>query len=375
MPSDPGSALPQSASHDVTIRQFIRLSAGGKRLRLRLSNAFGAAPLVLDTIRIGLADGGAAGAIRAGTSHAVRFGGSDAVTVPAGAEYASDPIELPVHGLETLAISFHLGEAQPRQTVHYVSRATSYLAAGNFSDATTLPGATPIEHWYQLAAVDVDAGVGARAIAVLGDSITDGHGSTLDGNNRWTDVLADRLQADPRTRNIGVLNFGISGNRLLKDGGAPSGMARLNREALSQPGIATLIVFEGVNDLGILSREGPVTPEARDAVVTGLTQAYAQIIAYAHSRNIRVVGATLLPFGGTKVYRSDADADADRQRVNAWIRAPGHFDAVIDFDAVVRDPSNPSGLLAKYDTGDRLHPSAAGYGAMGRSIVLGDLLR
>jgi lysophospholipase L1-like esterase len=375
MADDPGSRLPANAVRDVTIRQFLRISLGGQRLRLRLTNSFGTAPLDIDSIRVALADNAAPGAIRPGSSRVVRFDAAETVTIPAGAEYASDPIDLPARGLSLLAITFHLREVPARQTVHYVSKTTSYVAPGNTVDAVTLPGATSVEHWYQLAAVDAQAAPPARAVAVLGDSITDGHGSTTNGNDRWTDVLAERLQADPRGRNTAVLNFGISGNRLLKDGSGPSGMARLNREVLSQPGIKTLIVLEGVNDLGGLSREGAVTPERREAVVRGLIDGYAQVIAYAHARGVRAIGATILPFGGTRAYRSDADADADRQRVNAWIREAGHFDAVIDFDAVMRDPANPAQLLPAYDTGDRLHPSPLGYRAMGRAINLDELAK
>jgi lysophospholipase L1-like esterase len=187
---------------------------------------------------------------------------------------------------------------------------------------------------------------------------------------RWPDVLAERLQADPRTRGLSVINAGIGANRLLKDGTSPSGLARLDRDVLSQPGVTTLIVLIGVNDIGMLSREGPVTPEGRQAVVEGLKAGYRQVIERAHALGIRVVGATILPFGGTRTYRSDADADADRQAVNAWIRTSGAFDAVVDFDAATRDPENPARLKAEYDSGDLLHPSPAGYRAMAAAIPL-----
>jgi lysophospholipase L1-like esterase len=374
MRADAGSALSPVSAEGVTIRQFVRISTGGKRLRLRLSNAFGTEPLKLSSVRVALATRTEPGAVRQGTSRPARFNGVDTIVIPAGAEYASDPIDIPVNGLATVAVSFYLPKAPQSQTIHYISKATSYLARGNVSDFPVLRNAVQVEHWYQLAAIDVDAGPDAGTIAVLGDSITDGHGASLNGNDRWTDILAQRLQADAKTRNVGVANFGVSGNRLLKEGGAPAGIVRFNREVLSQPGIRTLVVFEGVNDIGMISREGPVTPEARDAVVTGLKSAYAQIISYAHARGIRVVGATLLPFGGTKVYRSDVTADADRQRVNSWIRAPGHFDAVIDFDEIMGDPAARERLKPAYDTGDGLHPSAAGYRAMGEFVRIADLL-
>jgi lysophospholipase L1-like esterase len=187
-------------------------------------------------------------------------------------------------------------------------------------------------------------------------------------------VLAARLQADPRTRGVSVLNVGIGGNKLLKDGSGQAALARLDRDVLAQPGVKTLVVLIGINDIGGLSREGEVTPEKRTQVVNGLIAAYRQLIVRAHERGIRVVGATILPSGGTKVYRSDADADADRQAVNTWIRTSGAFDAVIDFDAVTRDPAHPERLLPAYDSGDLLHPSPAGYKAMGEAVPFAALL-
>jgi lysophospholipase L1-like esterase len=252
--------------------------------------------------------------------------------------------------------------------VHHVSKSTSYLT-GVHGTAPNGSGA-PFEHWYQLAGVDVKVRRKTRVVAVLGDSITDGHASGADRNERWTDVLAERLQAQAATRTTSVLNLGISGNRLLKEGSGPSGMARFSYDILDQPGLSTLVVFEGTNDIGKLSREGPVTTTGRREIVTGLIAAYRQLIEQAHLRGIRVVGATLLPFGGTAAFRSDADAMADREAVNAWIREPGHFDAVIDFDAVVRDPAHPERLRPAYDSGDLLHPSVAGYLALGQSVPL-----
>jgi lysophospholipase L1-like esterase len=208
----------------------------------------------------------------------------------------------------------------------------------------------------------------------LGDSITDGSGAGVDVYERWPDVLAARLQADPRTRNISVLNVGIGGNKMLKDGSGQAALARLDRDVLAQPGVKTLVLLIGINDIGGLSREGEVTPEKRAAVVAGLIAGYRQLIVRALERGIRVVGATILPCGGTKIYRSDAEADADRQAVNAWIRGSGAFDAVIDFDRVTRDPEHPERLLPAYDSGDQLHPSPAGYRAMGAAVPIEALI-
>jgi lysophospholipase L1-like esterase len=363
MPADAGSAIPASLIKGATIRQNVRVSVGGGSVRLRLTNRFGSAPLRIDKVRVGV-DGGTSSASQ---SRQVTFGGSDQVIIPAGADYVSDPVELPVNALATLAISFHLPEAPAVQTVHYVSKSTSYVTGANGTGS-------PFEHWYQLAGVDVKVTDETRVVAVLGDSITDGHASGADRNERWTDVLAGRLQAQPATRTTSVLNLGMSGNRLLKEGSGPSGMARFSYDVLDQPGLTTLVVFEGSNDIGKLSREGPVTTAGRREVVTGLIAAYRQLIEQAHLRGIRVVGATLLPFGGTAAFRSDADAMADREAVNAWIRGPGHFDAVIDFDALMRDPAHPERLRPAYDSGDLLHPSVAGYRAMGQAVPLGVFL-
>ncbi len=204
----------------------------------------------------------------------------------------------------------------------------------------------------------------------LGDSITDGHAATTNGNDRWTDVLAARLQSEKKTRNIGVSNQGIGGNHLLTDGLGPNVLARFDRDVLAQAGVRWLIVFEGVNDLGGLARTAEVPAEQHAALVARLIAAYQQIIERAHAHGLRVYGATVTPYTGSGYYHPGSLSEADRQAVNAWIRAAGHFDAVIDFDAVVRDPAHPEQLLPAFDCGDHLHPSPAGYKALGESIPL-----
>ena len=211
---------------------------------------------------------------------------------------------------------------------------------------------------------------GAGSVVVLGDSITDGHGATTNGNDRWTDVLASRLQQSPATRNIGVFNAGIGGNHLLTDGLGPNALARFDRDVLAPAGVRWLIVFEGVNDLGGLTRTGEVPPAEHAALVQRLIAAYQQIIARAHAHGLRVIGATITPYAGSDYYHPGPLNEKDRQTLNDWIRATGHFDAVIDFDAVVRDPHQPDHLLPAYDCGDHLHPSPAGYRAMGEAISL-----
>lgn len=364
---------------EVTIRQVVRLGAGGPRLRLRLANTFGTAPLRIDGARVALSAALGGSAIVAGTDRAVTFDGQAGVTLPPGATWLSDPVDLPVEGLARLAVSLRLPEVPRQASVHRSARTTAFVVAGDQSAAPELAGAATFTQWAQLAGVDVERpsgkGVKGMAVVTLGDSITDGSGAGVDVYERWPDVLAARLQADPRTKGVSVLNVGIGGNKLLKDGSGQAALARLDRDVLAQPGVKALIVLIGVNDIGGLSREGEVTPEKRTQVVTGLIAAYRQIVTRAHERGIRVIGATILPCGGTKIYRSDADADADRQAVNAWIRGSGVFDAVVDFDRVTRDPAHPERLLPAYDSGDQLHPSPAGYKAMGEAVAIESLVR
>ncbi|GGL37223.1 SGNH/GDSL hydrolase family protein [Caulobacter rhizosphaerae] len=361
---------------EVTIRQVVRLGAGGPRLRLRLANTFGTAPLRIDGARVALAAAPGGSGIVAETDRAVTFDGQSGVTIPPGATWLSDPVNLPVEGLARLAVSLRLPEVPRQASVHRSARTTAFVVAGDQSAAPELAGAATFTQWAQLAGVDVERPSGkGTAVVTLGDSITDGSGAGVDVYERWPDVLAARLQADPRTKGVSVLNVGIGGNKLLKDGSGQAALARLDRDVLTQSGVKALIVLIGINDIGGLSREGEVTPEKRTQVVTGLIAAYRQIVTRAHERGIRVIGATILPCGGTKVYRSDADADADRQAVNAWIRGSGVFDAVVDFDRVTRDPAHPERLLPAYDSGDQLHPSPAGYKAMGEAVAIGALVK
>jgi lysophospholipase L1-like esterase len=227
-----------------------------------------------------------------------------------------------------------------------------------------------VDHWYQLSGVDVLAPSGAASLVALGDSITDGHGATTNGNDRWTDILAQRLQSSPRTRNIGVSNQGIGGNHLLIDGLGPNALARIDRDVLAPAGVRWVILFEGVNDLGGLARNGEVTPAEHAALVQRVLSAYQQIILRAHAHGIRVFGATITPYTGSDYYHPGPLSEADRQTVNAWIRTPGHFDAILDFDTIVRDPQHPERLLPAFDSGDHLHPSPAGYRAMGEALPL-----
>lgn len=367
---EPQNVLAADDLRDATVRQIVHVSAGGPLLRVHLSNAFGTEPLRFTAVHVAKPLNPASPEIDPRTDKALTFAGSAEVTIPPGAEFVSDPVEYLLAPLSDLAVTFHIDEPPATETGHPGSRATSYFLHGNFVGAPTLPDARQVDHWYQVSAIDVLAGPKAASIVVLGDSITDGHGATTNGNDRWTDVLAARLQASKDTRDIGVSNQGIGGNHLLSDGLGPNALARLDRDVLAQAGVRWLILFEGVNDLGGLARLGEVPKSQHMTRVRAVLTAYEQIIVRARAHGIRVIGATIAPYVGSEYYHPGPLSEADRQAVNRWIRGEGHFDAVIDFDAVLRDPRQPDRLRAQYDCGDHLHPSPAGYKAMGKSIPL-----
>ena len=355
---------------NATIRQFVHLSTGGTMLRIHISNVFGASPLRIRTVHIARAVSPAACKIDAATDTQLTFSGEAGVEIPPGAEFVSDPVDFDATPLSDLTVTFYLDGPPAHQTGHPGSRTTSCSVPGNLVTAPELPRATKFEQWYYISAVDVQAMPHAASIVVLGDSITDGHATTTNGNDRWTDVLAGRLQAVPSLKNLGVLNQGIGGNHLLIDGIGPNAVSRLDRDVLAQTGVKYLIVLEGINDLGGLTRTGPVSQEEHQELVRRMIQSLRQIVTQAHTHGIRVYGATIMPDGGSAYYRPDAANDKDREAVNDWIRAPGHFDAAIDLDKVMRDPAQPGRLAPPYDSGDHLHPGPAGYKAMGDAVPL-----
>ena len=365
---EPQNALPADDLRDATVRQIFHLSAGGPALRVHVSNAFGTEALHLTSVHVARPLSPASSAVDLASDRQLMFAGKVEVTIPPGAEFVSDPVNYSVTPLSDLAVTFHLDTPPARQTGHPGSRATSYLVHGEAVSVASFVEPKQVEHWYQIAEIDVQASPGAAAVVALGDSITDGHGATTNGNDRWTDVLAQRLQASPATRNIGVSNQGIGGNHLLTDGLGPNALARFDRDVLAPAGVKWLIVFEGVNDLGGLARNGEVAATEHTALVQQVIGAYLQLIARAHAHGLRVYGATITPYVGSMYYHPGPLSEADRQEVNRWIRATGHFDAVIDFDAVVRDPQHPDQLLPAFDCGDHLHPSPAGYKVMGDAI-------
>jgi lysophospholipase L1-like esterase len=366
---EPANALPPDDLRDATLRQVIHLSLGGARMRVHVSNVFGTKPLRIDSVHVARPTGTALGAIDVASDATVTFAGATTVVIPAGAEYVSDPLPYAVKPLSDLSITMHLPEPPAQETSHPGSRETSFLVHGNAVNVAELPAAKRFDHWFFLSAVDVPAPADAYAVVTFGDSITDGHGATTNGNDRWPDGLATRLNAAAIGRRVGVLNVGIGGNHLLTDGLGPNALARFDRDVLAQSGVRTVVMLEGVNDLGGLAQKGNATVEQHAELVAAIEAAYEQMIVRAHSHGLRVIGGTITPYVGSDFYHPTAADESDRVSVNAWIRAKGHFDAVVDFDAVMRDPAHADRLLPAYDSGDHLHPSPAGYRAMAAAVA------
>jgi lysophospholipase L1-like esterase len=366
---DPKDALAPEQK-DVTLRQLVRTSIGGARVRIRISNSWGTSPLTISGVSIARAVAPGSSRIDPSTTHNVTFAGARPVTIPAGAEYISDPIEMRVPALSTLAVSMHFSELPKLQTGHPGARATSFFVGGNQLGAAELHNASKVDHWYFLSGVDVAPDHPSTAIAILGDSITDGHGVVSNTDTRWTDTLAQRLNGSTATHSLSVLNLGIGGNCIANACLGPNAAARFQRDVLARPSVHYLFILEGVNDLGMLTRDAPAPAEAHRTRVQQIIAALAQIIAQARERGIKVIGATIMPYGGSGYYHPDAANEADRRAVNDWIRAPGHVDAVVDFDALMRDPAQPNRLRKDFDSGDGLHPSPAGYRFMGEAVPL-----
>jgi lysophospholipase L1-like esterase len=367
---EPQNALSVGDLQDATLRQIVHLSIGGKTLRVRLSNAFGTSALHLTSVHLAKPLSAAASKIDVATDRRLLFSGSEDVLIPPGAEYISDPIDYPSAALSDIAITMHIDTPSEQQTGHPGSRATSYITHGDAVSVAEIPGGKTVDHWYMIAGVDVIAPPQSFSVVALGDSITDGHGTTTNGNDRWTDVLARRFQADVSAQNLGVLNQGIGGNHLLTDGLGPNALARFDRDVLAQTGVRYVIVLEGINDLGGLSRMKDVTAQQHDDLIHRMIGAYEQITDRAHERDIKVIGATIMPDIGSEYYHPGPSNEADRQKVNQWIRTAGFFDAVVDLDKVMADPADPRRLLPSYDSGDHLHPSPMGYYVMGEAFRL-----
>lgn len=360
--------------HDQTFRQVARVGLGGPRVRLVFSNAYGRTPLALGAVTVALSAG--ADRVIASSVREVTFDGKATATIAAGAPLVSDPIALPVPALAKLTISVHVPAETPLTTFHWDGRQTAWIVSGDQTAASQLDTGEAMQTTSArllLSGIEVEAADSSGTVAVIGDSITDGATASLDSNRRWPDFLATRLAP----YGAAVINAGISGGRLLSDGMGVNALARLDRDVLAQPGVRTVVVLLGINDISWPGTD--FAPQASRPTRDELAAGYRQLVARAHSRGMRVVGATLTPFEGAlpgtplaDYYH--ADKDALRHQLNDWIRNSGTFDAVLDFDALMRDPAHPSRFDPRFDSGDHLHPGDEGNHAMAESVDLDVLL-
>lgn len=355
--TEPHNLPPEPGLANATLRQVVQLALGGERLRFSFSNEFGNAPLTLLRAHAALSTGGSA--IEPRSDIPLTFGGRGAVTLQPGATVTSDEVVLSVAAFTNLAITLSFDGAPPSAlTGHPGSRTTSFLQPGCDASASAMPDAQGTDHWYFLSEIDVLTDARARAIVTLGDSITDGRGSTTNQNDRWPNLLSRRLLAHPETALISVLNQGAGGNRVLEEGLGVPALARFERDVLGPPGVRWVVILEGINDLG-------ASPPATAAA---LIAAFREMIAKAHARKVAVIGGTILPFAGADYFTPAGEAA--RQAFNHWLRSSGELDGVIDFDQIARDPEVPTRLSAAVDGGDHLHPCAEGYRIMASGIDL-----
>ncbi len=343
-----------------TIRMIVRTTLGGKQVRIRLSNVYGNQSLSIGTAHIALAGQGSA--IVAGTDHPLAFGGQPGIVIPPGGYALSDPVSLDVPRLGDLAVSVYLPGTTTASTGHSTGLRTTYISsAGDSTGAAEMPAGTTTLSYYWLTDVYVDADKPAPVIVAFGDSITDGAHATPNTNSSWPSVLGKLLLSKSDHARVAVLNEGIGGNRLLHDITGSNALARFDRDAIDQPHASTVILLEGINDIGWPARPNS---EYHDQAVTSadLIQAMQQLIARCHMHKIKIVGATLTPYDGAGYF--SPGGEATREAVNQWILTSGAFDAVVDFAKVTADPAHPTHMLAAYDSGDHLHPADAGYQAM-----------
>lgn len=350
---------------DSTLRQIVHTSIPGKELRVRFTNEFGTEALRIDAATVALSSDGSS--VDSGSLHALTFGGEPSISIPPGALAVSDPVNMATPAFANLAISTYLPLQQISDASYHGDAAQdSYIETGNQVSAPTLNAPTTIRSWYFIKGVDVEPTTPkAAAVIAFGDSITDGAYATENENHRWPDFLAQRLHNDPKTAELSVLNEGIGGNRVLRDGTGPSALARFDRDVVAQPGAKYVIVLESINDIGRLHRAND--PED-NVTAQDLEQGLAQLVARAHEHGLKIFGATLTPYQGAGY--STEKGEQIREAINEWIRTSGTFDGVIDFEKATRDPNNPLVYAQAYDSGDHLHPKDAGYAAMANSIDL-----
>ncbi|MBN1974945.1 MAG: SGNH/GDSL hydrolase family protein [Sedimentisphaerales bacterium] len=357
---------PPATLTNSTLRQVVYVTLGGSKMRIQFSNKYGNSPVEIKAANAAKSKGAGTSAIDTSTDKALSFNGSPSVTIPAGEEVYSDAVEFKVEALSNLSVSVYFGATSPNVTGHPGSRTTSYIQEGNLVSAAEMESAAKTEHWYNLSMIDLWLDDSYACVVTLGDSITDGRGCTTNKDNRWPDFLARRLKANPETAKIGVLNHGVGGNTVTTGGLGVPVSQRFEHDVLDPCGVKWVIVLEGVNDIGggggfSFNRGGSNVPDKADQVIA----VYEQIIEKAHAKGVKVYGSPILPFMGSQYRNEEA-----RQKINNWIRTSGKFDAVIDLDAAVRDPEDPTRLKAEYDSGDHLHLNPTGFEKMAESIDL-----
>lgn len=389
---EPDNRLPEPFTQQAALRQVLRLSLPGRRWRLRLSNRFGDAPLEIAAAAVAPSRGAGTAAIDRARQHTLRFDGQAQLHLPPGQEACSDAFEIELPAGQDLAVTLALTRLPPEQTGHPGSRTTSYARPGHEGlTAADWPSATAVTHWYLICDVEAWCEAPTLAWVAIGDSITDGRGSTTDGNDRWPDRLRERLAALAASPAadlgpIAVVHTGLGGNRVLHDRVGPGLASRFERDVLQRAGVGAVLLAGGINDLGTrrewldagrhrASAKGrpPLPAAAREAFFEALTQAWATLAARARRQGLAVIGATLTPLAGFTGYDGHppgADDETDRQRLNAWIRTAPCFDAVADFDAALRDPADGSRVRDGLHDGDRLHPSPAGLQALADAVPL-----
>jgi lysophospholipase L1-like esterase len=352
-----------------TLRLIIHTTSSGNQVRIKVTNVFGDRPLIIGGASVALRESGATRV--AGSNRNLTFGGNPSITIPIGAYVLSDPATLAISAQTDLAVSLFISGDSGAVTLHPLALQTSFVSTpGDFvSRDDAAPFQTPIHSWPFLAGIEISSAVPSRSIVTFGDSITDGYQSTADANHRWPDYLSARLVA--AHRNLGVVNEGIGGNRILHNAipdrlvFGPNGLSRFDRDAITITGASHIVVMLGINDIG--QANPAINPEEQvsaEDVISGLRQ----FALRAHAHKIRIIGATLAPYSGAAYF--SAQGEEKRIRVNSWIRTSKDFDGVIDFDAAIRDPAVPAQLNAAYDSGDHLHPNDAGYMAMAATIDL-----
>lgn len=352
-----------------TLRQTLFVTAQANQIRLKISNVFGGSNLPITAVTVALPANQTAGIhqIQTSTLQKVTFSGKAGISIPNGALAVSDPINFPIKGAQVVTVSMYLASGQTTNSItsHPGSRTTSWFQFGNAVDAAQIAvtdaNTQSTAHWYFLSSIEAWVPPKQTSILIVGDSITDGRGSTTNQNNRWPDLLFRRLQTLPATKHISFGNLAAGGNRILADGLGPNAFGRIDRDVLAHPGVGYAMIFEGVNDIGT----GATTKEAQSAIYDSLTQAYQQMVTLIHAHGIPVFGATITPFSAPSNFTgqpySNPEREVTRQRINKFIRESGTFDAVVDFDKLLADPAIPSQLNPLYDSGDYLHPGPVGY--------------